>query len=210
MAKHTITIADIDININTTESPEMVDKLVTVVDQRIREIISFSPRLSKSEAAILCAVDGTCGTSIIGSIREITGIFVNIPIASSYDLSQFQNLAAFIKQVTCPWLYIDDIIGMFLITLAGAIFFETGKTAKTILFYIAISFVLGITVTPFANAFFKEFAVLNFTAKTPEAMNQLFSMSIFKHIALFDTINDTLVNLALIVSIYFRVKTLKH
>lgn len=160
--------------------------------------------------AILCAVDGTCGTSIIGSISEITGIIVNINIASSYDLSQFPNLAAFIKQVTCPWLYIDDIIGMFLITLAGAIFFETGKTAKTILFYIAISFVLGITVTPFANAFFKEFAELSFTADTPENLNRLFGAGIFRHVALIDTINDTIVNLVLIAVIYFRVKNLKH
>lgn len=63
MAKHTITIADIDLNITTEESPEMVEHLVTVLDRRIRDLLTRMPRLSKSEAAILCAVD-YCAQSI--------------------------------------------------------------------------------------------------------------------------------------------------
>lgn len=160
--------------------------------------------------AILCGLDSTCGASIAGSLKALLDRLVEISIASESDLAQYTALAQFVKQVSCPWLYVDDIIQMFLITLLGAVIFKKGKTSKTILFYIAITTVFGLTITPFANAFFKEFAALNFTANTPEAMNQIFSMSIFKHVALFDTINDTLVNLALIVSIYFRVKTLKH
>lgn len=57
MPKYTITIADIEINVNTEEKPEMVDTLVGIIDRRIREIIMKSPRCSKSEAAILCALD---------------------------------------------------------------------------------------------------------------------------------------------------------
>lgn len=57
MAKYTITIADIDLNISTEESPEMVERLVSTLDRRIRELLTRMPRLSKSEAAILCAVD---------------------------------------------------------------------------------------------------------------------------------------------------------
>ena len=57
MAKYTITIADIDLNISTEESPEMVDRLVSILDRRIRELLARMPRLSKSEAAILCAAD---------------------------------------------------------------------------------------------------------------------------------------------------------
>ena len=57
MAKYTITIADIELNISTEESPEMVDRLVGMLDRRIRELLVRIPRLSKSEAAILCAVD---------------------------------------------------------------------------------------------------------------------------------------------------------
>ena len=57
MPKYTITIADVDLYINTEESPKMVETLVSTVDRRLRDITTMSPRLSKSEAAILCAVD---------------------------------------------------------------------------------------------------------------------------------------------------------
>jgi hypothetical protein len=160
--------------------------------------------------ALLCTFDKTCGTSIFASIGSLIDTFMSISVASSSDMVQFPDLAKFIKQVSNPWLYVDDIIGMFLITLTGAVLFKSGKTAKTCLAYIAITFMLGIAVTPFANAAFKEFADLSLMAHTPEAMNQLFSAGIFRHAALIDTINDTIVNLALIAAIYFRVKTLKH
>ena len=160
--------------------------------------------------ALLCTFDKTCGTSIFASIGSLIDTFMSISVASSSDRVQFPDLAKFIKQVSNPWLYVDDIIGMFLITLTGAVLFKSGKTAKTCLAYIAITFMLGIAVTPFANAAYKEFADLSFMAHTPEAMNQLFSAGIFRHAALIDTINDTIFNLALIAAIYFRVKTLKH
>ena len=53
MPKYKISIAEMDINVSTDETPEMVDTLVGIIDRRIREIISKSPRCSKSEAAIL-------------------------------------------------------------------------------------------------------------------------------------------------------------
>lgn len=160
--------------------------------------------------AFLCAIDKTCGNSILESVRSVIDTFMSISVASSSDMAQFPDLANFVKQVSNPLLYVDDIIGMFLITLAGAILFKSGKTAKTCLAYIAVTFALGILVTPFANAFFKEFADITYNSDTPAAMNQLFSAGIFKHAALIDTINDTIVNLGLITAIFFRVKTLKH
>lgn len=71
MPKYTITIADIDLYINTEESPEMVEKLVETVDRRVRSITSVSPRLSKSEAAILCAVD-YCADKLKGETQTAT------------------------------------------------------------------------------------------------------------------------------------------
>ena len=160
--------------------------------------------------AIICRLDSTCGTSIAASIHSMLKGFVGISIASTSDLALFPNLAGFVKQISCPWLYVDDIIGMFLVTLTGAIIFHKSKTTKTILSYIAISIILGLVVLPFTTVFFKEFAAVSVTIETPEQMNQLFSGGIFRHAALLDTINDTLVNLILITIIYFRVKTLKH
>jgi cell division protein ZapA (FtsZ GTPase activity inhibitor) len=68
MPKYKLTIADLDINVSTTESPDMVHTLEGMVDRRIREIVSKSPRCSKSEAAILCALD-YCADSIKGEAK---------------------------------------------------------------------------------------------------------------------------------------------
>lgn len=68
MPKYTITIADIDLYINTEEAPEMVERLVETVDRRVRSITAMSPRLSKSEAAILCAVD-YCADKLKGEVQ---------------------------------------------------------------------------------------------------------------------------------------------
>lgn len=159
---------------------------------------------------LLCSLDPTCGTGLFASLRGLLDDLINVSAASNSDIAAFPELANFVKQVTNPWLYLDDAMGMFLITLAGAVIFEKGKTSKTIIFYILIATVLGLAVIPFTNAFFKEFADMSFTADTPEAMNQLFSADIFRHAALIDTINDTIVNLILMAVIYFRIKTLKH
>lgn len=68
MPKYKLSIADLDVNVSTTESPDMVHTLEGMVDRRIREIVSKSPRCSKSEAAILCALD-YCADSIKGETK---------------------------------------------------------------------------------------------------------------------------------------------
>lgn len=56
--KHTITIADIQMNIVTEEEPEVVEAIVGILDRRIREIFLKSEnRCPKIEAALLCALD---------------------------------------------------------------------------------------------------------------------------------------------------------
>lgn len=55
--KYTIRIADIEMNVITDESPEAVEALVAVVDRKMREIQGASRNCSKSEAALLCALD---------------------------------------------------------------------------------------------------------------------------------------------------------
>ena len=53
----TITIADIEMNVLTEESESSVNELVTTIDRRIREINTRSRHCSKTEAALLCALD---------------------------------------------------------------------------------------------------------------------------------------------------------
>ena len=55
--RYTIRIADIEMNVIAEESPEAVEALVAIVDRKMREIEAASKRCSKSEAALLCALD---------------------------------------------------------------------------------------------------------------------------------------------------------
>ena len=55
--KYTITIADVSLNVVCDESPEAVEALVGIVDRHMREINTRSSRCSKTEAALLCALD---------------------------------------------------------------------------------------------------------------------------------------------------------
>ena len=55
--KYTITIADVQMNVVSDESPEAVEALVGLVDRKMREISAGSSYCPKSEAALLCALD---------------------------------------------------------------------------------------------------------------------------------------------------------
>ncbi len=55
--KYTITIAGVQMNVISDESPEAVEALVGLVDRKMREITGGGSHFPKSEAALLCALD---------------------------------------------------------------------------------------------------------------------------------------------------------
>ena len=55
--KYTIRVADIEMNVICEESPEAVEALVGLVDRKMREALAGSKSCSKTEAALLCALD---------------------------------------------------------------------------------------------------------------------------------------------------------
>lgn len=55
--KYTLSIADMEINVITDQSPESVEYIVGILDRKMREIALKSKRCTKNEAAVLCALD---------------------------------------------------------------------------------------------------------------------------------------------------------
>lgn len=54
--KYSITVADMELNIVSDASPDEVENIVGILDRRMRDINLHSPRCTKNEAAILCAL----------------------------------------------------------------------------------------------------------------------------------------------------------
>ena len=185
------------------------EKVLSMVLMTVVVVPLLSAGIYLGTDAILCSLDRTCGAAIIPSLQELRCFFMT-SIATDADMQNFPALADFVKQIGNPWLYVDDIIGFSLWFLAGAIVFKSGKTAKSILAFMALSMVISMAVTPFMSGYFREFGMRATTMDSPEAVDMLFNMGILQHAALIDTINDTIFNVAILVCIFFRIKALKH
>ncbi len=160
--------------------------------------------------AIICAVDHTCGSSLLytafdglASIRE--------EIAVEKELLVESRLYSFSKQITSPWLYLDDVFGISLPFVLGALVFKKGKTAKTILSLAALGTFSSIVCVPLMMDWANALSDMNLYGDlSANDLNYVFDHGIFKNVGLYDTMSDTLANLAFLAAIYFRIKTLKH
>ena len=159
--------------------------------------------------ALVCLFDKTCGNNLVSEIQDLATIIMNLPKEAAMEASLGElpdNIAKFIKEITCPWLYVDDRIGTCLIFLLGAVFFKKGKTVKTFMACIALGIAASIIATPIMAPWTNEL----FDMMDNGNFDEIFNFGIFRHAALIDTINDTLMNIALLTCIWFRIKTLKH
>ena len=68
--KYTLSIADMEINVITDQSPEFVERIVGILDRKMREIALKSKRCTKGEAAVLCALDFCADKIMLKEERE--------------------------------------------------------------------------------------------------------------------------------------------
>lgn len=158
---------------------------------------------------IICKLDPACGTTLIEMVKDLFNLLGHFKVSAEMEMADYPAISEFVKQFSSLWLYIDDFFQVSLTFLLGAIFFKSAKTSKTILAVLIIGILISTAATPIMGHMFNSFTA-DLEMETPENINALFSTGLFRHAALIDTISDTVVNLALLTGIFFRVKTLKH
>lgn len=168
--------------------------------------------------AIICAMDPTCGEGLMATgvnyfrnagefIDEIGGMMTLNFGNEKIPVEDRTLTLDILKQINNPWLYIDDFFGMSLPFLLGAIYFKKGKTVKTILMLA----VIGTAASSIMAPAMKEWAMRLAESNDAEMIvYNMFNSGLFRHFVLIDTISDTMVNLAILTGIWFRIKTLKH
>ncbi len=155
--------------------------------------------------ALTCLFDQTCGTPVAVSMYKISEILGQIRSTGEFSGERVpESLMPFISQITNGWLYIDDLFGISLPFLLGAIFFKKNKTAKTLLSLFGFGMAASMISAPLMQHWGLEII------ESADQIEGLFSHGFFRNVALWDTLSDTVVNLALLTGIWFRIKTLKH
>lgn len=163
---------------------------------------------------LMCAIDPTCGNSIIAGAKELFSILaemgdlrMNIGV-ESIPVENPDAISEMIGHLTSPWLYVDEIFGITLPFLLGAIYFKNNKIAKTCLAMFALGAAVSLISAPIATNLASE--IIANSIDNPDAALNLLSDKYFKNMVLIDIISDTIFNLALMIGIWFRIKTLKH
>ena len=165
--------------------------------------------------ALICAIDHTCNQSIVAGafdlMDEITtfkmnmgGVEVDVPKESIMAL---ENGRKFIRQITNPWLYVDEILCVSLPFLLGAICFKTRKTVMTFLAMAAFSMALSMFATPLMLSVMDKFTM---AASEEDAMRMMFESGFYNNLIWLDIVSDTLLYGGIIAGIWFRIKSLKH
>jgi len=168
--------------------------------------------------AAICSIDTTCGEGLLASALnyfrnandfiEALGGELTLNFGEEHVNVEDKTLSLeILRQINNPWLYVDDFLGVSLPFLLGAIYFKKGKTVKTFLSLAALGTMTSMMLMPLM----KDWAIeLSTAADADSIIQQMFNNGFFKNFALIDIISDTLMNLAMMAGIWFRIKTLKH
>lgn len=169
---------------------------------------------------LICILDKTCEESLIGTamslMRDLSDFKNEIAaelgdpqtaMVGSTEIST-DTLQNMFEQVTSPWLYIDEYFCFCLPFLLGAIFFKSAKTVKTFLAIAAVSSAVSMIVSPLFLGYYWD--LLNEAISEEEAAAQMFNSGWFQNLAWIDVLSDSIMNIAVLTGIWFRIKTLKH
>lgn len=164
--------------------------------------------------ALICVIDPTCNQNIVaGSIDTMNELAlrfnfgdVHVDVAQE-DLMMVENGLKFLKQITNPWLYVDEALCASLPFLLGAICFKKGKIVKTFLAMTVLSIGMSMFAGPIMMAFSWDFMT---AANEEQAMKIMFESGFYDKLIWLDIVGDALLYGGIIVAIWFRIKTLKH
>ena len=163
---------------------------------------------------LMCAIDPTCGKSIIVGAKSLLDMMAemgNLRISAGFasiPVEDPEAIARLLDKLTSPWLYVDEIFGIVLPFLLGAIYFKKSKIAKTCLVLFGFSIIASILTAPFTAGLASE--LMANSIDNPNAALEVLCDQYFNKMILIDIISDTVVNIALIAGVWFRLKTLKH
>lgn len=152
---------------------------------------------------LLCTIDGQCGDTLMYTANNW--------------IAQFSNLQTVLDEIpfemnisTSVWTMVDDVMTIPLVFLLGALLFKKSKAAKTIGCIMIIAIVISLVSIPVATNFFEELDFMDFASF--EDFKDAYPLlgSIIKHPTLYETLGDQILNIGLMVAIWFRLKTLKH
>ena len=166
---------------------------------------------------LICVLDPTCGNSIVEGVREMGIGMMNLSREFEEFATNAESQAAvnelissiedMEKSVTSPFMIITNFFALTLPFLCGAVWFKSSKTVKTILAMMAFSMVFSIIATPFMTGWLKSAFEIN---NDLEAINAITENGLFNKIVLINNISKTMTNVALMLGIWFRIKSLKH
>ena len=148
--------------------------------------------------SIICALDPTCGKSLMAgfcelvrNMGELTGEIdqIRLNLGIGVHVEAGAEGPDIMKQLSSPWLYADEIFGITLPFLLGAIYFKSGKTVKTFLCIAAFSMLTSAIMGPFITKYSLE--LLNNAANEEAIISEMLNSGIFRHLAVIDTITDT-------------------
>lgn len=165
--------------------------------------------------ALISVMDKTCGGSLgfglrqlLGGMGDLNGAIADLKMnLGSEGIVIEDGTEKLFKQIASPWMYIDDMFCMMLPFLLGAICFKKGKTVKTFLAMAVFSTALSIIVTPIVLAMINPYIA---GIKAGMDVNEILNSGLVRNLSWIDTLSDTALNVALLVGIWFRIKTLKH